>query len=138
MPKLETARIMIFNRHHDTFVVERKFGSNQRSGQLDFLGGRIDRGETALQGALREVKEEGYIDLGQACVEHVLTWPDRDGELDIRRHYYMANVEDFPKKVSEELIGSAVLQATIAYDNFGVFLPSQVALGLALNRLPVA
>jgi 8-oxo-dGTP pyrophosphatase MutT (NUDIX family) len=135
MPKLETARIMLIDPYRETYLVERLFDANQRPSQLDFLGGQVEKGESAFAAALREVRQEGFIDLTDTTVEHVMTWRDEDGQLDITRDYYMAEVDSFPTRISDEHIGSVVLPAAMAYDALAPFLPHQAAFDMALRRL---
>lgn len=126
---------MLVDSRRETYLVERPFDANSRPSQLDFLGGQLERGESAFAAALREVQQEGFIDLSATTVEHVMTWHDRDGDLDITRDYYVAEVDAFPSRLSDEHIGSVVLPAVMAYDALAPFVPHQAAFDMALARL---
>jgi 8-oxo-dGTP diphosphatase len=64
--------LIFLTRGSDVLMLHRRNPPNQ--GQWNGVGGRLEAGETPLQGALREVREETGYDLPTARFAGVLTW----------------------------------------------------------------
>ncbi|MDP6388883.1 MAG: CoA pyrophosphatase [Alphaproteobacteria bacterium] len=72
---------VVDGRHGASFLLTRRAqGMNDHSGQFALPGGRVEPGETAVEGALRELDEELGVGLGEDAVLGLLDdYPTRSG-----------------------------------------------------------
>lgn len=130
-------------------VVYRKFHGNTeillikhvRSGCWSFPKGHMEEGETELQTAVREIKEETNIDISiddPSFRETVIFSPRRDTRKEVV--YFVGRATSFDAAAQEEEIseirwleiGSA--SAKLAYDNDKIIL-NKVKAYLALSKI---
>lgn len=57
------AKTLIFNDEGKLLILRRSMDDAHRPGGLDLPGGKVDKGEDILEGAVREIKEESGIDV---------------------------------------------------------------------------
>lgn len=57
------AKTLIFNNEGKLLVLRRSLDDTHRPGGLDLPGGKVDKGEDIIEGAVREIKEESGIDV---------------------------------------------------------------------------
>lgn len=90
------------------------------------VGGKIEAGETPLEGAIREIKEETGIEVGEGQIQYkgIVTW-----ELESRKtggmHAFLVNMpENFfystPKKTDEGILDWKKVSWLLNEDNNGV------------------
>jgi 8-oxo-dGTP pyrophosphatase MutT (NUDIX family) len=67
------ARVLVFNGEGKLLLLRRSKTDIYRPGELDWPGGGVEPSETVVEGALRELREEAGIELGQQDLQPVYT-----------------------------------------------------------------
>lgn len=73
-------------------LFEKRANGIRQGGEVCFPGGRIDRGETPAQTALRETEEE--LGLPQSCIELLGAFDTLHNYTDVTIHTYIGRIEE--------------------------------------------
>ena len=96
-------------------LIERAGGDYPHAGQISLPGGAIEDGETAVEAALREAREEVGLDVGQAGVGIVGELPTSDVTVSgYRVHPVVAFAERMPVVAPDGIETVAVFTAPLA------------------------
>lgn len=104
-------KILMINRNKSPFM-----------GMWNALGGHLEKGETPIQCAIREVYEEGKIQIRDAKLISVSTWNYDDDEI----YVYVSelpsdfNLDIYPIKIDEGIIDFKNIDWIIHEKNYGV------------------
>lgn len=104
-------KILMINRNKSPFM-----------GMWNALGGHLEKGETPIQCAIREVYEEGKIQIHDAKLISVSTWNYDDDEI----YVYVSelpsdfNLDIYPIKIDEGIIDFKNIDWIIHEKNYGV------------------
>jgi len=101
-PKVEVSACFINVNARYLFL--KRHPSKIEGGTWGIPGGKIEKGESSLEGVIREVKEETTIDLCLYPVRHLSTVFIRYPKVDFTYHMFETKLEELPSKVviSEE------------------------------------
>lgn len=69
----QSVHVWIINNKEKLLIERRSFNMRKNPGKWAFVGGVPDTGETSLEGAIREVKEELGIELKQRDIELLIS-----------------------------------------------------------------
>lgn len=103
-------KILMINRNKPPFM-----------GMWNALGGHVEENETPLEGALREIKEEGGLNLTSATLYSISTWNYDDDLI----YVYLTNLNDdfplenYPQKIDEGIIDFKDIDWIINPQNYG-------------------
>lgn len=133
MAKTDTVRTVLYDSHDNVLLGQRPFGSKKRGGQFDLFGGQVEVGETLLDAAYREAREELGFELGGTALRPLYVWEDVDEGHRFVRHYFAARIESFPKERLKEHIGSVLMPLAVAVGSMQ-FEPHREALSRLLGQ----
>lgn len=74
--------VILFNENGEVLLLKRSNKVDSYSGKYGFPGGKIEDGETSLEAAVREVKEETDLNIKQKNLAYVFTM-SKDNSKDI-------------------------------------------------------
>lgn len=104
-------KILMINRNKYPFM-----------GMWNGVGGHVEEGESPLQGAIREIKEEGNVDVSDATLVSISTWNYDDDLI----YVYVASLNDsfddsiYPIKIKEGIIDFKDINWVLDENNYGV------------------
>lgn len=95
-PKVEVAACFITVKENVLFMKRQPHRSEPNKWGIP--GGKLEKGETAQQAAIREIKEETGLDLPES-VKHLGTVYIRYPEVDFVYHMYGHDLHDYPGEI---------------------------------------
>lgn len=78
-----SVHVWILNSKGEILIQKRKENLKRNPGKWAFTGGIVDAGETSLEGAMRESKEELGIDIDKDKIELLLSFKREHGFVDV-------------------------------------------------------
>jgi 8-oxo-dGTP pyrophosphatase MutT (NUDIX family) len=129
---------MVFDRHLEALVGQRALTASMRPREIDFFGGQCESDELPIDAAVREFNEETGLNASELAVEHVVSIVDDTEPQRFIRHYFMAQMVEFPQRLRlSEPIGAIALPTALLRPALK-FWAHREALDLAEQRLSVA
>ena len=104
-------KILMINRNKYPFM-----------GMWNAIGGHVEEGEDVLAGAIREIKEEGNIEVNDVKLISISTWNYDDDLI----YVYVSNlpssfdISKYPIKISEGIIDFKDIDWVLDEKNFGI------------------
>ena len=104
-------KILMINRNKYPFM-----------GMWNAVGGHVEEGEDVLAGAIREIKEEGNIEVNDVKLISISTWNYDDDLI----YVYVSNlpssfdISKYPIKISEGIIDFKDIDWVLDEKNFGI------------------
>ena len=104
-------KILMINRNKYPFM-----------GMWNCVGGHVEEGEDALTGALREIREEGMIDVSDASLISVSTWNYDDDLIYVYVSNLPSSFDDsiYPIKISEGIVDFKDIDWILNEQNYGI------------------
>ena len=86
------------------------------------VGGHVEEGEEARDGAIREIKEEGNIDVDNASLISVSTWNYDDDLIYVYVSNLASDFDDsiYPLKINEGIIDFKDIDWVLDENNYGI------------------
>lgn len=126
---MNEASVVIIYHKGNILALKRSDDSESFPGFWNFPGGSIEEGESPVEAAVREVKEEASIDIDPAKMESM-------GSFDfafLKVHYFKTDKFDGEIEINDESSGHAWIQPEQILDM--VFLPMpSLLLGKVIKR----
>lgn len=103
-------KILMINRNKSPFM-----------GMWNAIGGHVEKNETPLEGALREIKEESGLNIKDATLYSISTWNYDDDEI----YVYLSelpenfNLDNYPRVINEGIIDFKTIDWIINPKNYG-------------------
>ena len=85
MPRLVYVLALLFTPDRGRVVLMRKTRPAWQAGRVNAPGGKLAPGESAAEGAEREVREEAGVDVPASAWEELLVWEDPEYRLHVVR-----------------------------------------------------
>lgn len=79
----QSVHVWIMNSKNEFLIEKRSYHMEMNPGKWAFVGGVVDTGETSLEGALRETKEELGIDVDINQIELMFTFKRKEDFVDV-------------------------------------------------------
>lgn len=79
----QSVHIWIMNSKNEFLLEKRAYNMETNPGKWAFVGGVVDTGETSLEGALRETREELGIDIDVNQIELMFTFKRKEDFVDV-------------------------------------------------------
>ncbi|MBO4623200.1 MAG: NUDIX domain-containing protein [Bacilli bacterium] len=104
-------KILMINRNKYPFM-----------GMWNAVGGHVEEGEDVLAGAIREIKEEGNLEVKDAKLVSISTWNYDDDLI----YVYVSNlpssfdISKYPIKISEGIIDFKDIDWVLDEKNYGI------------------
>ena len=104
-------KILMINRNKYPFM-----------GMWNAVGGHVEEGEDVLAGAIREIKEEGNLEVNDAKLVSISTWNYDDDLI----YVYVSNlpssfdISKYPIKISEGIIDFKDIDWVLDEKNYGI------------------
>lgn len=103
---LRAAEILVRNRNGQLWIPRRQMHKRIAPGGLDYsTSGHVASGETYVEAAVREVKEELNLDLEQKSLKFLHKFPPIGEELAYIRSVYIYNSDETPKYNTDDFSG---------------------------------
>ena len=108
---LKDNKILMINRNKYPFM-----------GLWNGVGGHVEEGEEARDGAIREIKEEGNIDVDNASLISVSTWNYDDDLIYVYVSNLASDFDDsiYPLKINEGIIDFKDIDWVLDENNYGI------------------
>jgi len=87
-------KAIIFNRKGEILTIRRSETAPSNPGKWDFPGGDLDFGEDAMEGIIREIKEETGLDVGDLRPFDVESHINKEGDFWVTIAYIAKAVSD--------------------------------------------
>jgi len=95
-------KAIIFNRKGEILTIRRSETAPSNPGKWDFPGGDLDFGEDAMEGIIREIKEETGLDVGDLRPFDVESHINKEGDFWVTIAYIAKAVSDKVKWLTAE------------------------------------
>ena len=87
-------KAIIFNRKGEILTIRRSETAPSNPGKWDFPGGDLDFGEDAMEGIIREIKEETGLDVGDLRPFDVESHINKEGDFWVTIAYIAKAISD--------------------------------------------
>lgn len=91
-PQKVVAKVLIV-QNGQVLILRRSAGDNYRAGQYDIPGGKIDEGETIVEGLVREINEEVGLDVDMNSLSEILNFGAESNDQNVEKHVYLCKMD---------------------------------------------